>query len=158
MADVIKVVLPIVIVHAVVLGIILFVIKKLLLLDTMKAVNTVKQVEVFGKISAHFNWDVPEDLKLRDLNTIALLSDYIQGKAGSGEAIADAASPEQPIAADQAGDDVMGTIQAIIAEHTGYTVDKMLASPEKVQAFVHPDDRMLVIGVRHGWCDFKVFR
>lgn len=43
--ETVKIIVPIVIVHAVVLALIVFVIKKLLLNDTMKAVGTIKQVE-----------------------------------------------------------------------------------------------------------------
>ncbi len=51
-------------------------------LEADLGIDTVKQVEVFGKISAHFDLPVPEDLKLRDLNTIARLAEYIGNAAG----------------------------------------------------------------------------
>ncbi|OVE76588.1 hypothetical protein BVX97_00745 [bacterium E08(2017)] len=43
--DTLKILLPIVVVNVFVLGLIIFIIKKLLLSDTMKAVDTIKQVE-----------------------------------------------------------------------------------------------------------------
>lgn len=93
-------------------------------LEADLGIDTVKQVEVFGKVSAQFNLEVPEDLKLRDLNTIALLTDYIQAQAGSTFAAA-TAEPVQAPAAQPAETGTLQTIQAIIAEHTGYTVDML---------------------------------
>ena len=46
-------------------------------LEADLGIDTVKQVEIFGKVSERFGLEVPEDLKLRDLNTIAKLSDYL---------------------------------------------------------------------------------
>ena len=93
-------------------------------LEADLGIDTVKQVEVFGKISAQFNLEVPEDLKLRDLNTIALLADYIQAQAGKAAAAAASESDPAP-AAKQDETGALQTIQAIIAEHTGYTVDML---------------------------------
>ena len=45
MAETMRIVIPIVLVHAVVLGLLIFVIRRMLRHDTMQAVNTVKQVE-----------------------------------------------------------------------------------------------------------------
>ncbi|MBT7632299.1 MAG: KR domain-containing protein, partial [Desulfobacula sp.] len=42
---------------------------------------TVKQVEIFAKLASKFGFSVPDDLKLRDLNTITKLSDYIKSQA-----------------------------------------------------------------------------
>ncbi|MBW2594275.1 MAG: beta-ketoacyl synthase, partial [Deltaproteobacteria bacterium] len=58
-------------------------------LEADLGIDTVKQVEVFGKISAHFALPVPEDLKLRDLNTIARLADYIAAETGNNAIEAD---------------------------------------------------------------------
>ncbi|MCP3952854.1 MAG: acyltransferase domain-containing protein, partial [Desulfobacterales bacterium] len=93
-------------------------------LEADLGIDTVKQVEVFGKISAQFNLEVPEDLKLRDLNTIALLAAYINRKVGSGEAGIETADREK-VSAAKPVDDAITAIQAIIAEHTGYTVDML---------------------------------
>ena len=93
-------------------------------LEADLGIDTVKQVEVFGKVSAHFNLEVPEDLKLRDLNTIALLADYIQAQADNTGAAVSAGHADSP-AAEQAEAGVLQTIQTIIAEHTGYTVDML---------------------------------
>jgi acyl carrier protein len=64
-------------------------------LEADLGIDTVKQVEIFGKVSENFGLDVPEDLKLRDLNTIAKLADYL------GRQIPAAAGTptEQPVAA-----------------------------------------------------------
>ena len=62
-------------------------------LEADLGIDTVKQVEVFGKISAEFGLDVPENLQLRDLNTIAKLAGYIAGQGGgSAESAAPAAT------------------------------------------------------------------
>ncbi|MCG8471269.1 MAG: KR domain-containing protein, partial [Desulfobacterales bacterium] len=64
-------------------------------LEADLGIDTVKQVEVFGKISAEFGLDVPENLQLRDLNTIAKLAGYI-GQQGGGSA-APAATPSDAV-------------------------------------------------------------
>ena len=53
-------------------------------------------MEIFAKVAAHFNFAVPEDLKLRDLNTIAKLADYIQTQAAAPAAapVAETTAPE----------------------------------------------------------------
>jgi len=93
-------------------------------LEADLGIDTVKQVEVFGKIAAQFNLEVPEDLKLRDLNTIALLTDYIQVQADSATNAAATELTDAP-AAKPVESAALQTIQAIIAEHTGYTVDML---------------------------------
>ncbi len=118
-------------------------------LEADLGIDTVKQVEIFAKAAGHFGFPVPEDLKLRDLNTIAKLADYINTKATP-------AGPDTPQPAngdvsdeshDQAG--MEATVQAtgnapapapgtqaslttaldkvkdIIAEQTGYTTDML---------------------------------
>jgi len=49
-------------------------------LEADLGIDTVKQVEIFAKVASHFSFAVPDDLKLRDLNTIAKLADYINTK------------------------------------------------------------------------------
>ena len=49
-------------------------------LEADLGIDTVKQVEIFGKVSERFGLEVPEDLKLRDLNTIAKLGEYLAQK------------------------------------------------------------------------------
>ena len=88
-------------------------------LEADLGIDTVKQVEVFGRISAHFELPVPEDLKLGELNTIARLADYIGRSAGPAAAPADAA----PVADGAA--EVLPAIRRIIAEQTGYTEDML---------------------------------
>ncbi len=46
-------------------------------LEADLGIDTVKQVEIFAKIASTFDFGVPDDLKLRDLNTIAKLAGYI---------------------------------------------------------------------------------
>lgn len=46
-------------------------------LEADLGIDTVKQVEIFGNIASKFGFSVPDDLKLRNLNTIAKLADYI---------------------------------------------------------------------------------
>jgi len=55
-------------------------------LEADLGIDTVKQVEIFAKVASEFGFSVPDDLKLRDLNTIAKLSDYIKTRADSGSA------------------------------------------------------------------------
>ncbi len=46
-------------------------------LEADLGIDTVKQVEIFAKIASRFKFEVPDDLKLRELNTISRLSNYI---------------------------------------------------------------------------------
>jgi len=91
-------------------------------LEADLGIDTVKQVEIFGKVSENFGLDVPEDLKLRDLNTIAKLADYLGQKVPA--ATGTAASQETASTA-AAGPDVLATVKTIIAEQTGYTIDML---------------------------------
>ena len=108
-------------------------------LEADLGIDTVKQVEIFARIAASFGFDVPDDLKLRDLNTIARLGDYIAGKTSALEALADvvpAAAPAAPVAAAPApvmpetgtevpGNNVADTVKEVIAVQTGYTADML---------------------------------
>ncbi len=92
-------------------------------LEADLGIDTVKQVEIFGKLSERFGLEVPEDLKLRDLNTIAKLGDYLAQKVPVGNA---ATAPQTPAVEMQSADgDVQATVKAIVAEQTGYTTDML---------------------------------
>ncbi len=55
-------------------------------LEADLGIDTVKQVEIFGKVAGKFGFSVPDDLKLRDLNTIAKLGEYVSSKVDVPEA------------------------------------------------------------------------
>ncbi|MCK5837472.1 MAG: SDR family NAD(P)-dependent oxidoreductase, partial [Desulfobacula sp.] len=87
-----------------------------------------KQVEIFAKISSHFGLSVPDDLKLRDLNTIARLAEYVQARIGGAED----APPSEPVEkapvivdAPAPGEDVTAMVTSVIAAQTGYTADML---------------------------------
>ena len=70
-------------------------------LEADLGIDTVKQVEIFGKVSERFGLEVPEDLKLRDLNTIAKLGDYIAQQlpmAAKALAAPETSATESPVA------------------------------------------------------------
>ena len=101
-------------------------------LEADLGIDTVKQVEIFGRIASEFNFTVPDDLKLRDLNTIARLGAYVADKTGITDAPdpgpgnagqAPAASGTVPAAA--AAPDIKATVQQIIAGQTGYAEDML---------------------------------
>ncbi|WDP92222.1 MAG: acyltransferase domain-containing protein [Desulfobacter sp.] len=96
-------------------------------LEADLGIDTVKQVEIFGKIASDFGFPVPDDLKLRDLNTIAKLGAYIADKTGldSGAPAAPAAPAETPAAAASAAGGVVDQVKAVIAEQTGYAQDML---------------------------------
>ena len=87
-------------------------------LEADLGIDTVKQVEIFGKVSERFGLEVPEDLKLRDLNTIAKLSDYLGRQIPAAEPAAEspattpAAELSEPTAADAAP--VAGPVKRLI--------------------------------------------
>ena len=90
-------------------------------LEADLGIDTVKQVEIFGKVCDNYSIPVPEDIKLTELNTIAKLAGFIAGRAGVS-----AVSTEAPAAAPAAsGASVMGDIKNIIADMTGYGVDML---------------------------------
>jgi malonyl CoA-acyl carrier protein transacylase len=94
-------------------------------LEADLGIDTVKQVEIFGKVSERFGLEVPEDLKLRDLNTIAKLADYLGRQIPAGEPATAQPTAAAPDPAAAAGPDVLATVKAIIAEQTGYTTDML---------------------------------
>ena len=119
-------------------------------LEADLGIDTVKQVEIFAKAAGHFGFPVPEDLKLRDLNTIAKLADYINTKAtplepdtppdggtdgtgnGGAKKGSDAgikgsvpAGTPAPGASASAATGALEKVKGIIAEQTGYTTDML---------------------------------
>nr|WP_246294007.1 type I polyketide synthase [Desulfobacter latus] len=97
-------------------------------LEADLGIDTVKQVETFGKITKAYGLSVPEDINLSELNTIQKIAEYI------GSRIQTQDSPTQPesVTADQApasgtdtGPDVTAEITTMIAEQTGYTQDML---------------------------------
>ncbi len=102
-------------------------------LEADLGIDTVKQVEIFGKVATRFGFDVPDDLKLRDLNTIARLSDYIVSRTGGGTAATKPEPQENPVASEPIpqtsgpvpGNDPVDTVKEIIAAQTGYAVDML---------------------------------
>ncbi len=117
-------------------------------LEADLGIDTVKQVEIFAKAASFFNFPVPEDLKLRDLNTIAKLSAYVAEKTGgtggsetaapvsadiadstaAANVSASASGSSFTVAVDSADSEKNQTgqkIKEIIAEQTGYTIDML---------------------------------
>ncbi|MBU2630188.1 MAG: acyltransferase domain-containing protein, partial [Proteobacteria bacterium] len=98
-------------------------------LEADLGIDTVKQVEIFAKIAATFGFPVPDDLKLRDLNTIAKLGEYIQSATGG---VIENEKPEQPetlapvpATASVQGEDATAMVKEVIAAQTGYTADML---------------------------------
>ncbi|MEA1969230.1 MAG: acyltransferase domain-containing protein, partial [Thermodesulfobacteriota bacterium] len=121
-------------------------------LEADLGIDTVKQVEIFAKSASHFGFKVPEDLKLRDLNTIAKLTSYIEDKTGipgqgaeeknrEEQAPTHGAEESSPQSAEITGSGSntadsmesktqnntgsMAKVKEIIAEQTGYTTDML---------------------------------
>ncbi len=100
-------------------------------LEADLGVDTVKQVEIFAKIASNFGFAVPDDLKLRDLNTIAKLGSYVTDnlKVRSKIDIPAPASGDKAVAQTeqqpQTSGDAIDKVKEVIAEQTGYTVDML---------------------------------
>jgi acyl carrier protein len=98
-------------------------------LEADLGIDTVKQVEIFAKVASHFGFPVPDDLKLRDLNTIAKLSEYIQSRTGGpAEVEKPTDTREQPSVAVDVPDqdeDAIAVVKEVIAVQTGYTADML---------------------------------
>ncbi|HEY1406375.1 MAG TPA: acyltransferase domain-containing protein, partial [Spirochaetota bacterium] len=88
-------------------------------------IDTVKQVEIFGKICEKFAVAVPEDLKLSELNTIAKLSAFMADKAGIASAPAAASVSAQPGSGGKASAKVTDDVKNVIAEMTGYGIEML---------------------------------
>ncbi|HSL60258.1 MAG TPA: beta-ketoacyl synthase N-terminal-like domain-containing protein, partial [Desulfotignum sp.] len=113
-------------------------------LEADLGIDTVKQVEIFGKVASHFGFAVPDDLRLRDLNTIDKLAAYVATRA-AGPAAASAApaslsddleipvpsaahtmdSGERVVTRGPAPDQVSAKVKEVIAAQTGYTPDML---------------------------------
>ena len=111
-------------------------------LEADLGIDTVKQVEIFAKISSFFGLFVPDDLKLRELNTIEKLAEYIQARTRVSSADPESASsalasePGAPImpvsgapvpetARSISGNNAVETVKEVIAEQTGYAADML---------------------------------
>ena len=100
-------------------------------LEADLGIDTVKQVEIFAKISATFGFSVPDDLKLRDLNTIARLGDYIAVKTGKSAKdsvlpIKEDIKQSQPaLKRTERPSNAIALIKEVIAEQTGYAADML---------------------------------
>jgi len=101
-------------------------------LEADLGIDTVKQVEIFGKVAGKFGFSVPDDLKLRDLNTIAKLGDYVASTMDAPSPAVEPAPSVQPApeatttpASENAGEDIAAVVKEVIAVQTGYTADML---------------------------------
>ncbi len=99
-------------------------------LEADLGIDTVKQVEIFGKISAQYNLKVPENLKLKDLNTIKKLVAYMETRVDSSLFVPPVAEPVKPepapvTAPAAAASSLAPSIKAVIAAQTGYETDML---------------------------------
>ena len=98
-------------------------------LEADLGIDTVKQVEIFGNIASKFGFSVPDDLKLRELNTIARLAGYIQSRTGTAPkaTIGEQSPGSGPVAGEPAvmDEDVTLVIKEVIAGQTGYSSDML---------------------------------
>ncbi len=93
-------------------------------LEADLGIDTVKQVEIFGKVAGNFGMDVPEDLQLSQMNTIAKLAEFIA--ANTTVAAAPAQTSAAPAAAQAASPaSMIPKVKEIISELTGYTTDML---------------------------------
>lgn len=100
-------------------------------LEADLGIDTVKQVEIFGKISNQYNLKIPENLKLKDLNTISKLADYIESKVGfeinktPKQLDLSIVTPDKPTEQTPQPSSVRAEIKNVIAEQTGYDIDML---------------------------------
>jgi 3-oxoacyl-(acyl-carrier-protein) synthase/NAD(P)-dependent dehydrogenase (short-subunit alcohol dehydrogenase family)/acyl carrier protein len=113
-------------------------------LEADLGIDTVKQVEIFGKVSENFGLEVPEDLKLRDLNTIAKLADYLarQIPAGDTRAAGPATAPERETTAPTATTGPENPVKRLVVTAIPVTPE---SSPQMSMA-----DRKILITTRGG--------
>jgi len=108
-------------------------------LEADLGIDTVKQVEIFAKIASTFGFAVPDDLKLRDLNTIEKLGAYVakqvdvteetvtakEPAAVSGSPRAEKSVPAGESALAKDSSTAIDRVKSVIAEQTGYAVDML---------------------------------
>ncbi|MDJ0723241.1 MAG: SDR family NAD(P)-dependent oxidoreductase, partial [Desulfobacterales bacterium] len=121
-------------------------------LEADLGIDTVKQVEIFGKVSAHFGLDVPEDLRLNDLNTIAKIGDYLAARVS--EAPSEAA-PAPPVAETEARsvekDEAEGPVKRLV-------VRAVPSDAPTGQPGWFKDRRVLMTADRHGFAALMAAR
>ncbi|MBA3009918.1 MAG: acyltransferase domain-containing protein [Desulfobacula sp.] len=94
-------------------------------LEADLGIDTVKQVEIFANIAASFGFPVPDDLKLRDLNTIEKLGAYVAARVDAPVAVPEVtAAPEVSVAPSDTLS-AIETVKALIADQTGYAADML---------------------------------
>ncbi|WP_198013926.1 type I polyketide synthase [Desulforegula conservatrix] len=95
-------------------------------LEADLGIDTVKQVEIFGKITAAFGVEIPEGANLRELNTISSIADFIEGLIPYSSITETLSVPEPSpsIKTDKVKykPETAETIKKIISEHTGYSM------------------------------------
>jgi acyl transferase domain-containing protein/NAD(P)H-dependent flavin oxidoreductase YrpB (nitropropane dioxygenase family)/acyl carrier protein/NAD(P)-dependent dehydrogenase (short-subunit alcohol dehydrogenase family) len=94
-------------------------------LEADLGIDTVKQVEIFGKITSELNFEVPEDLKLRELNTIKKIAEYISSKTENTSFILDSSKDNYQDSHQENSDDYEEKIKKIISAQTGYSEDML---------------------------------
>jgi malonyl CoA-acyl carrier protein transacylase len=97
-------------------------------LEADLGIDTVKQVETFGKITKSFGLTAPEDISLSELNTIRKIAEYIGSCIQTEETpkLPESGTADQVVASGaDTGPDITGEITAMIAEQTGYTIDML---------------------------------
>ncbi|MBU8849611.1 MAG: acyltransferase domain-containing protein, partial [Desulfobacterales bacterium] len=99
-------------------------------LEADLGIDTVKQVEIFAKVASYFSFSVPDDLKLRDLNTIAKLADYVVTKTDTPVIETKISAPDvqidtPPTPGAPIPSTAIDTVKDVIAEQTGYAVDML---------------------------------
>ena len=98
-------------------------------LEADLGVDTVKQVEIFAKLASKFGFPVPDDLKLRDLNTIGKLGAYIESRADRPVETANLSDIKKSVPVAQVlqvkQEDVAAMVKEVIAAQTGYTADML---------------------------------
>ncbi|MFA6013366.1 MAG: beta-ketoacyl synthase N-terminal-like domain-containing protein, partial [Desulfobacteraceae bacterium] len=117
-------------------------------LEADLGIDTVKQVEIFGKVSAQYNLKVPENLKLKDLNTIRKLVVYMEGKV----VVKQDPAPAQPVAATPAP--VAEPSKPVTASGVKrYTVSAQKAAPSKTTVNRFDKSCILVTLDSHGFAE-----
>ncbi|MBP7496330.1 MAG: acyltransferase domain-containing protein, partial [Bacteroidales bacterium] len=98
-------------------------------LEADLGIDTVKQVEIFGKITAKFSLQVPENLKLSKYNTIEKIIGFVLESSGNSLQPATVQSP-QPVRVQSpqsavSRDFIAAEVKSIIAGQTGYELEML---------------------------------
>lgn len=98
-------------------------------LEADLGIDSVKQTEIFGKIREKYNYELPENFQVKELNTIGKIANYTFSRIEEQQT----ETENTPIMASRNSDSletIIENIKVIISEYTGYPTDLLVQDLE----------------------------